>query len=76
MVEHADVQGSKAGMAGVPGVAAAMVADAALAAQLGVPVGERLFTDIADRIDLNGLPRFTLARRAGGRPGGTGRVSP
>ena len=74
VVEHADVQGPKAGMAGVPGVAAAMVADAALAAQLGVPVGERLFTDVADRIDLNGLPRFTLARRAGERPGGTGRV--
>jgi release factor glutamine methyltransferase len=75
VVEHADVQGSKAGLAGVPGVAAAMVADAALAAQLGVPVGERLFTEIADRIDLNGLPRFTLARRTGGIPGGTGPVA-
>jgi release factor glutamine methyltransferase len=71
VVEHADVQGAKAGMGGVPGVAAAMAADNALAAQLGVTAGERLFTDIADRIDLNGLPRFTLARRAGGAPGGT-----
>lgn len=72
VVEHADVQGPKAGLAGVPGVASAMVADAALAAQLGVAVGERLFTDVADRIDLNGLPRFTMARRAGDTGGGTG----
>ena len=72
VVEHADVQGPKAGMAGVPGVAAAMTADAGLAAQLGVPAGERLFTDVTDRIDLNGLPRFTLARRAGAMTGGTG----
>ncbi len=43
-----------------------MTADAALAVQLGIAVGDRLFTDVADRIDLNGLPRFTLARRAGG----------
>jgi len=65
VMEHADVQGAKAGMSGVPGVAAAMVADAALAPLVGLPPGERVFTDIADRIDLNGLPRFTLARRAG-----------
>jgi release factor glutamine methyltransferase len=76
VVEHADVQGPKAGLSGVPGVAAAMTADAALAAQLGVPVGERLFTDIADRIDLNGLPRFTLARRTGAVAGGTGPATP
>lgn len=75
VVEHADVQGTKAGLAGVPGVAAAMVADAALAAQLGVAAGERLFTDVADRIDLNGLPRFTLARRAGDPRVGTGPAS-
>ena len=74
VVEHADVQGAKAGMAGVPGVAAAMVADAALAAQLGVDVGERLFTDVTDRIDLNGLPRFTLARRAGDTRVSTGQA--
>lgn len=68
VVEHADVQGAGAGPAGVPGVAAAMVADGAIAEQLGVVAGERLFADVVDRIDLNGLPRFTLARRAGGIP--------
>jgi release factor glutamine methyltransferase len=69
VVEHADVQGPKAGMSGVPGVAAAMVADAELASMLGVAAGEPLFTGVVDRIDLNGLPRFTLARRAGAIPG-------
>jgi release factor glutamine methyltransferase len=72
VVEHADVQGPKAGMSGVPGVAAAMVADAELARLMGVAPGERLFTDVADRIDLNGLPRFTLARRAGATAGASG----
>ncbi len=49
VVEHADVQGTKAGDRGVPGVVAAHGG----------------FTDVVDRIDLNGLPRFTMARRAG-----------
>ncbi len=65
-IEHADVQGQAAGAAGVPGVASSMVADAALAARLGVPDGQPIFQSVADRIDLNGLPRFTLARRTGG----------
>lgn len=64
VVEHADVQGPAAGLAGVPGVAGAFTADAVLAARLGVPVGTALFVDVKDRIDLAGLPRFTLARRA------------
>jgi release factor glutamine methyltransferase len=63
VVEHADVQGLAAGAAGVPGAASAMVADAELSALTGIPVGGRVFTSVADRIDLNGLPRFTLARR-------------
>jgi hypothetical protein len=67
-------------MAGVPGVAAAMVADSELALLVGMAPGERLFTDVVDRIDLNGLPRFTLARRTGvsgsGSGGGTGTASP
>ena len=65
VVEHADVQGAAAGESGVPGVATAMVADDALARAAGGDVGVALFTDVVDRIDLNGLPRFTLARRAG-----------
>ncbi len=64
VVEHADVQGPAAGLAGVPGLARAFTADTVVADRLGVPVGTALFADVADRIDLNGLPRFTLARRA------------
>lgn len=64
VIEHADVQGPAAGAAGVPGLTKLAVADAVLADRLGVPIGSPLFTDVTDRIDLNGLPRFTLARRA------------
>lgn len=65
VVEHADVQGTAAGDAGVPGVASALTADADVAARTGLPPGGSVFTDVVDRIDLNGLPRFTLARRVG-----------
>ncbi|MBI1352281.1 MAG: HemK family protein methyltransferase [Actinomycetales bacterium] len=68
VVEHADVQGQSAGEAGVPGAARAMRADGALAARTGLPEGSPVFRDVQDRIDLNGLPRFTLARRAGDSP--------
>jgi release factor glutamine methyltransferase len=64
VVEHADVQGSAAGLSGVPGVAVAMVADAEISALVGIPMGRPLFESVTDRIDLNGLPRFTMARRA------------
>ena len=64
-IEHADVQGLAAGSAGVPAVTSALVADAALSSLTGVPVGQPMFTSVADRIDLNGLPRFTHARRTG-----------
>lgn len=64
-LEHADVQGLAAGASGVPGVATAMVTDSALAERLGVPEGRPIFQSVTDRIDLNGLPRFTLARRTG-----------
>jgi hypothetical protein len=30
---------------------------------INIPSGRKVFTSVADRIDLNGLPRFTLARR-------------
>lgn len=66
VVEHADVQGVDAGLAGVPGVISAAVADDQLSLLANTPVGRPLFTGVTDRIDLNGLPRFTLARRADG----------
>jgi release factor glutamine methyltransferase len=67
VIEHADVQGPAAGLSGVPGTASAMVADTELAARTGLAVGSPVFHGVADRIDLNGLPRFTLARRAPAR---------
>ena len=45
-IEHADVQGDDAGAAGVPGL---------LRADLS-------WADVADHLDLAGLPRFTTAR--------------
>lgn len=72
-IEHADVQGADAGESGVPGVLAACVADTDLAPRSGVRLGEGVFVDVVDRIDLNGLPRFTLARK---RATGTGAGRP
>jgi release factor glutamine methyltransferase len=66
VIEHADVQGIAAGSSGVPGLVKAMHADAELATMIDVPAGRHVFTSVTDRIDLNGLPRFTLARRVGG----------
>lgn len=65
VIEHADVQGAKAGAHGVPGAASSLRADAELARRIGLPEGAEVFVEVTDRIDLNGLPRFTLARRAG-----------
>ena len=63
VVEHADVQGLAAGASGVPGVAKSLLSDTELSTMISVPPGRPVFTSVADRIDLNGLPRFTLARR-------------
>lgn len=63
VIEHADVQGPAAGAAGVPGVVTSFVADPELSTMINVPLGRAVFRSVADRIDLNGLPRFTLARR-------------
>ena len=68
-IEHADVQGTDAGEAGVPGVLAACLADADLAERSGVPIGVSVFVDITDRVDLNGLPRLTMARKRSGETG-------
>lgn len=63
VVEHADVQGEAGGAHGVPGVARAMVADHDIAAASSTRAGAPVWTEVVDRIDLNRLPRFTLARR-------------
>ena len=63
VVEHADTQGNDAGPLGVPGLARAMVADHDLAVTANIPLGTSVWTDVVDRIDLTGRPRFTLARR-------------
>lgn len=63
VVEHADTQGNDAGPLGVPGLAKAMVADHDLAVTANLPLGTSVWTDVVDRIDLTGRPRFTLARR-------------
>lgn len=62
-MEHADIQGAAAGLSGVPGLVSGMLADEELSLLADVPLGRPLFTSVVDRIDLNGLPRFTLARR-------------
>ena len=66
VVEHADVQGADAGERGVPGVLLGMVADDATACDFDVPPGTHIWTDVHDRPDLNGLPRFTMARKWSG----------
>jgi release factor glutamine methyltransferase len=63
VIEHADIQGLAAGEHGVPGVVSAFTSDAELSTMINIPSGRKVFTSVADRIDLNGLPRFTLARR-------------
>ena len=63
VIEHADVQGTAAGARGVPGVVSAMTVDPHLSPRVNLPVGAKMFRSVTDRIDLNGLPRFTLARR-------------
>jgi release factor glutamine methyltransferase len=65
VVEHADVQGLAAGSSGVPGVASALTMPHDDESLRGGATGSALFTGVSDRIDLNGLPRFTLARRTG-----------
>lgn len=65
-IEHADIQGKSAGGAGVPGLISGLVADDELSLLANLPRGRAAFTDVVDRIDLNGLPRFTMARRTEG----------
>lgn len=64
VVEHADVQGNDAGALGVPGLMKAMAADHDLAVTANIPVGQPVWSQVADRLDLARRPRFTVARRA------------
>ena len=57
VIEHADVQGPGGAHGGVPGVVER-------ARELD---GRAAFVDVVDRTDFNGRPRFTVARRAGGK---------
>lgn len=66
VIEHADIQGKDAGAHGVPGVTADFSTSTELATMINIPVGRPVFTSVVDRIDLNGLPRFTMARRVQG----------
>ena len=63
VIEHADVQGTDAGMRGVPGITSAFASDFEIASITNIPAGAPVYKDVSDRIDLNGFPRFTIARR-------------
>jgi methylase of polypeptide subunit release factors len=63
VIEHADVQGPDAENRGVVGVLEEATLDADIATLVpGIP-GSRTFEKLTDRLDLAGLPRFTLATR-------------
>ena len=62
-VEHADTQGPDARDGGVVGVLRGLHLDEAMATSVpGLP-GAPAFEQVTDRLDLAGLPRFTLATR-------------
>lgn len=64
VIEHADVQGPDAVDGGVVHVLRSTVLDDDMATLVpGVP-GAPAFIDVKDRLDLNGLPRFSVAVRA------------
>lgn len=62
-IEHADTQGPDAPDGGVVGVLRGLRLDESMATLVpGLP-GSPAFGQVADRLDLAGLPRFTLATR-------------
>lgn len=67
VVEHADVQGPDAASGGVVGLVRLMTLDEQLATMLPGRPGDALFESVTDRLDLAGLPRFTIATRMGRR---------
>ncbi len=64
VVEHADVQGPDASGGGVVGLLRSMTLDEQLATMLPGRPGGPIFELVTDRLDLNGVPRFTMATRA------------
>ena len=69
VVEHADVQGPDAGTGGVVELVRSMTLDGQLATMLPGRPGDVLFESVTDRLDLAGLPRFTIATRMGRKSG-------
>lgn len=62
-IEHADSQGPQAAGHGVVGVLRGVLVDDEMATAVpGIP-GAAAFSAVTDRLDLAGLPRFTLATR-------------
>ena len=77
VIEHADLQGERAGSAGVPGVLRhqqdpAAPQDPAAQQDPAAPHPPAAFRDVADHEDLAGLPRYTSAIRAEPAVGGAG----
>ena len=63
VVEHADVQGPDAVGGGVRGLVRSTSLDEQLATMLPGRPGDALFESVTDRLDLAGVPRFTMATR-------------
>lgn len=63
VVEHADVQGPTADNGGVVERLRSTLLDDQLATMLPGRPGGALFESVTDRLDLTGLPRFTMATR-------------
>lgn len=64
VIEHADVQGPQAPDGGVVQMVRSLTLDESTAAALpGLP-GRPLFESVQDRLDLTGVPRFTMALRS------------
>jgi hypothetical protein len=64
VMEHADVQGPESGDGGVVGLVRSMSLDEQLASMVTGRPGASLFESVTDRLDLAGLPRFTMAIRS------------
>ena len=63
-IEHADVQGAEAPDGGVARVLRDFTVDEKLSVLMPGRPGMKVFEHVTDRLDLAGLPRFTLATRS------------
>lgn len=64
VLEHADVQGPTAADGGVVALVRSIVLDEQLASMVPGRPGVSVFESVTDRLDLVGLPRFTMAIRS------------